>query len=303
MGGDTTAPVVFVGNATEDSVFFVEDLPTNDEVAAASKNVRCLGGRGVVPALVARALGIPSELCTVMGADCRSRFNAFLSANGVGLSGVKWDDRNAGVTQYVAFVSPSTGTTAAIAHRPALDWRTVQSQRDLVASARAVYFSTNDLSFNRDLLSCLAGTVPVLHNLGIRLSEDIGYADLMINKSTVIIGNRVEMARFSRLTGLMPDAMFARSSSLRHVIVTAGREEVQVYSQGATAPVAYPVQRVDSIRSPVGAGDSFAVGILWAELSTLGIEGGVRLGLKLSALAVQSERSYPDLRAVSEVLC
>ena len=303
MGADFQgdAPVAFVGNATEDSAFFVKHLPSNDEVSSAYKIVSCLGGRGVVPALVAGALGIPAQLCTVVGADRQLPFTEFLSANRVGTSGVKWDTTNPGVTRYVAFVCPELGTTAAVAHRPLLDWRPLASQRSLVAGARAIYFSTNDLSFNRELLSSLADNVPVLHNLGVRLDEDTTYLHLMLDRCTIIIGNRLEMARLTTLSGLKPSDMFHHSRSLRYVIVTAGHEGAHVFARGTKPSVAHPAIHVDTLRSPVGAGDSFAVGVLWSVLVGADIHDGVALGMKLGALAAQSEHSYPDLQTVSEI--
>ncbi|MEX2221161.1 MAG: carbohydrate kinase family protein [Candidatus Rokuibacteriota bacterium] len=299
----TIGPVAFVGNATEDSAFFVKRLPSDDQVSSAHKIVSCLGGRGVVPALVAGALGIRAELCTVVGDDRRTTFTDFLSANRVGTSGVKWDTSNLGVTRYVAFVRPDLGTTAAVAYRPALDWHPIASQHVLVAGAQATYFSTNDLSFNRELFSSLAEGVPVLHNLGIRLEEDAAYLALMLDRCTIIIGNRHEVTEVTRVSGLTPPNIFDHSRSLQHLIVTAGRNGAQVFTRGATASVAHPAihVQVDALRSPVGAGDSFAVGILWSVLVGADIHDGVALGMRLGALAAQSEESYPDLRAVSEI--
>lgn len=70
----------FVGNATTDEMYFVPRLPVSDEVAAASRRVTCLGGRGVVPALVTAALGVDVELCTMIGATERTSFESFLTS-------------------------------------------------------------------------------------------------------------------------------------------------------------------------------------------------------------------------------
>lgn len=79
-------PVVVVGNATKDCVFFVSHLPSEDEVCAVQKSIKSLGGRGVVPALVAAALDLEPELCTVIGDNLKHEFNDFLNANHVGTS-------------------------------------------------------------------------------------------------------------------------------------------------------------------------------------------------------------------------
>jgi len=45
MSARSARPIVFVGNATQDSVFFVPRLPSEDEVCEVRKSVNCLGGR------------------------------------------------------------------------------------------------------------------------------------------------------------------------------------------------------------------------------------------------------------------
>jgi sugar/nucleoside kinase (ribokinase family) len=296
-----SGPAIFVGNATQDSVFFVAHLPRQDEVCAVRKNIKCLGGRGVVPALVAGALGLESELCTVVGHDLRDEFSEFLNSNHVDTSGVKWDVSNCGVTQYVAFIGEETGTSVAVANAPSLDWRSTASQRDLVRRARIAYFSTNNLDFNLELLDCVADDVPVIHNLGIRLADNPAYLDAMLGKSTLLIGNRIELSNIASATGLTPQDMLSSSTSLENIIITAGREGAQLFSRGEDAPVNYPGRTVDRMRSPVGAGDSFAVGLLWSIISGKSRGEGIRLGMALGALAVASERSYPDLKEVGEI--
>jgi len=63
----------------------------------------------------------------------------------------------------------------------------------------------------------------------------------------------------------------------------------------------FPARIVDRVRSPVGAGDSFAVGVLWSVISGKSRSEGIRMGMALGALAVASERSYPDLSEVAEI--
>lgn len=298
---DTSRPIVFVGNATQDSLFFVPRLPSEDEVCAVRKNVTCLGGRGVVPALVAGALGLKVELCTVVGSDFREEFSEFLNSNHVGTSGVKWDESNRGVTQYVAFIGEETGTSVAVAKAAVLDWRSTESQRELVRRARAAYFSTNDLDFNLELLACVPTHGPVIHNLGVRLAGRPDYFDAMLRKSTLLIGNRVEMSNLTSLTGLTPEDMLASSASLENVIITAGGEGARLFGRDDHTPVVYPGVTVDRVCSPVGAGDSFAVGVLWSVISGNSRSEGIRMGMTLGALAVASKRSYPDLAEVAEV--
>jgi sugar/nucleoside kinase (ribokinase family) len=297
----TPRPVVFVGNATRDSMFFVSHLPADDEVCAVGREIRCLGGRGVIPALVAGALGMNSELCTVIGHDLRVEFGDFLDSNSVGTSGVKWDAHNSGVTQYVAFIGEQTGASAAVAKAAELDWKSVESQRVLMRRAKAAYFSTNDLDFNLELLSSVSDGLLVVHNLGVRLAGRPDYIDAMLMRSTLLVGNRLEIADLKSLTGLTPDDMLDSSPSLKNVIVTMGREGAQVFGSSGDSPIEYPPVTRNVVRSPVGAGDSFAVGVLYSMVSGKTLTDGIRLGMALGALAVESELSYPDLARVAEV--
>lgn len=63
--------------------------------------------------------------------------------------------------------------------------------------------------------------IPVVHNLGIRLSEKPEYIDVMLKTTTVLIGNRVEMSHLQEVTNLTPETMFAFSSSLQYIVITA----------------------------------------------------------------------------------
>jgi 2-dehydro-3-deoxygluconokinase len=95
--------------------------------------------------------------------------------------------------------------------------------------------------------------------------------------------------------------MFESSSSMQDIIITAGGDGAQHFRRGDNAPVSYPTVTVERVRSPVGAGDSFAVGVLWSVISGKSRREGIRLGMTLGALAVASELSYPDLADVAEM--
>src|SRR5712691_5204952 len=131
----TSQDCIFVGNATRDVVFFVPHLPTNDEVCVASRQVRCLGGRGVVPALVASALGMSADVCTVIGTDLRVVFEEFLESHQVNTDAIKWDPSGRSTTKYVAFIGEDSGDSVAVALAPALDWHAADVQRESVAAA------------------------------------------------------------------------------------------------------------------------------------------------------------------------
>jgi adenosine kinase len=302
MGQLRHPSVLLVGNATQDSVYFVAHLPKNDEVCAVHRHLACLGGRGVVPALVAGALGVDVDLCTVIGADLRREFEGFLNSRDVGTSAVKWDPSGRSTTRYVAFIGEVSGDSLAVAHAPQLDWTPTQTQRKFAAEATAVYFSTNDPGFNLSLLSCVHPREQVVvHNLGVRFENRRDYVEVMLAKATILIGNRVETAKLSETTSMGPQEVLSSSESLEAIIVTQGRDGVLLFERGQREPKTLKTPSVAAVLSPVGAGDALAAGVV-ARLASGGDLGdALALGVELGALAVQSELSYPDLARVSSL--
>lgn len=293
--------VLIVGNATQDSVYMVPHLPADDEVCAVSRNIKCLGGRGVVPALVGAALGLNVELCTVIGSDLMLEFTEFLHARGVGTSAVKWDTAGTSTTQYVAFIEEGVGRSVAVAHAARLNWTPTQAQRDIAADVSTIYFSTNDPAFNLSLLSEVrAPEQVVIHNLGVRFEDHPGYLDAMLSRSTILVGNRVEMARLEQATSSRPETLLAASKSLQAIVVTRGRQGLVAFERGEGQPIAIESSPVPQVVSPVGAGDALAAGVVAGVSAGMPVSEALSIGAELGALAVQSELSYPQLSRVSE---
>ena len=73
------------------------------------------------------------------------------------------------------------------------------------------------------------------------------------------------------------------------------------FRRGEPAPELYVTEAVANVVSPIGAGDSFAAGVLACVVSGQPLDHGIRLGMTLGALAVQSEFPYPDSEEVSRV--
>jgi sugar/nucleoside kinase (ribokinase family) len=280
-------------------MYFVSGLPTNDEVSAANRHLTCLGGRGVVPALVVSALGIRASLCTVIGLDARAEFEPFLSANGVGTDSVKWD-HGSSTTAYVAFIDESGGGSLAVAHPARLDWTPTDAQRNAVLRGSVVYFSTNDLGFNATLLSLVDPAEQiVVHNLGVRIRTNPSYLESMLAKTTILIGNGVEIGQLTAQIAAGPNEILERTKALETIIVTRGRDDILVYRKGERRPQAFAGRKIPHPVSPVGAGDSLAAGLLVTLARDGNFEDGLALGIELGALAVQSDLSYPDLRQVA----
>jgi sugar/nucleoside kinase (ribokinase family) len=293
--------VLIIGNATRDSIYYVPALPLDDEVAAASKKLCCLGGRGVVPALVTSSLGVDTHLCTVIGTDQRETFDRFLAAYGINARLVKWDDTAPGVTEYVAFASPTDGTTAAIALAPPLDWTCSKAQLAGVYEFPIVYFSTNKPAFNLQLLEHVNPDAQcVVHSLGIRFEEEPSYVEMLLRKASLLIGNRHEFSMLSAMTGAAIPELIAQGSVVR-AIVTSGDQPLQIYERGGAEPALYSITGHDGRVVPIGAGDSFAAGLLCGLSEGQPLAQSIELAIRCGRLAAESPISYPDLAAVARL--
>jgi adenosine kinase len=121
----------------------------------------------------------------------------------------------------------------------------------------------------------------------------------MLPKTTILIGNRPEIAQLGELMAASPTEILEGAKTLETIIVTTGRDGVLVYRKGEQRPQALPGRDVLPVVSPVGAGDALAAGLLATLASGGDLHEGLALGIELGALAVQSELSYPDLRQVA----
>ena len=94
--------------------------------------------------------------------------------------------------------------------------------------------------------------------------------------------------------------LFERSRVLRSVIVTEGEDGSIVYGRG-TEPQRFGIERCEIV-APIGAGDSYAAGIVYGVANSWPVDRAVQLAIRLSALSVSSETSYPDLSKVQQTL-
>jgi sugar/nucleoside kinase (ribokinase family) len=290
--------VLFVGNATKDTILFVPHLPSDDEVSAVERRVSCFGGRGVVPAIVAASLGIDAELCTTLGEDYHSEFTEFLTKLGVRSELTKRDERNVGITEYFAFVNANNGSTVAAALTPNLDWQSTPTQLQAVKAFQIVYFSTNPPAFNLELLNQVnPESQQIVHNLGIRFAQAPQYIKPMLDKSHILIGNRHEFRILEELTGLSARSLI-ELGQIELVIATSGTQPIKAHVRGQSDPVVITPNPARGEVIPIGAGDSFAAGLIAALDMSHTIETALAFASKCGRLAAESYNSYPDLAAV-----
>ena len=297
----TRQNLIVVGNATSDEIYCTERLPQDDEVSAATSKIACFGGRGVVPALVLAALGTRPSLCTVVGADMQASLEPFLLTHNVATGLVDWDQKGSGITRYVAFACPNEGTTQAIALPAEVDWRPSENQQQGISEASILYFSTNPPRYNYALLDHVApATQIVVHNLGIRFEQLPQYVPRMLECSTILVGNHLELERLVHFTAAGPRDLF-RYKNIEWIIVTSGKAEIVIYHRANQRPIFFQPQIQSLPNIPIGAGDSFAAGIVDGFVRGRDPLESLELACSLGAAATRSPSSFPDLTEVTEM--
>lgn len=287
--------VMCAGNITEDTVLLLDRLPQNDEVRTAKSAHRCYGGRGVVPALVLRARGMHVTLATVLGLKARATAGRFLVEQGLDIEAIEWQEADPPITQYFALFGRDEHKTSAAVVRPPLSAGDASLAIDRLGSMDAVYFSTNDFSYNLQLLSAARPTDQILmQNLGLDFSQSAEYVETMLDRVHVIVSNDVEYRAFLEATGLGAQDLISRAPALRAVVVTDGPRGVKWWDSNANEH-RVPVAVSTTGGTPIGAGDTFAAGMLSELLGGSQMASAISRGTQLARLAVESMKSYPDL--------
>ena len=242
-----------------------------------------------------------AHLCTVIGADRRAAFTSFLETYHVGHDLVKWDEQNDGITQYVAFVDPGVGATYAAARPGPLDWRPNSRQRTAVKTVRVVYFSTQPPEFNGELLQHVdRAHQTVVHSLAYRFADAPDYLDLMLRKSRILVGNRYEARMVEEFVGGSISDLLAEYG-IELIVITAGTEPILAYRKGESEPLVYAPRPWEGETVPIGAGDSFAAGLIYALELGCDVADALAIAADCGRLAAASQLSYPDLEAVADI--
>lgn len=130
----STAPLVFVGNATHDTIAFVERYPEADERVLVDDLVTAGGGPAATAAVAAARLGRRAAFVGSVGDDeIGEAIVAGLDAEGVDTTGLARRPGGRSATSVV--VVARDGATRAILHRPADSIELSATGWDIVAAA------------------------------------------------------------------------------------------------------------------------------------------------------------------------
>jgi len=287
-----------VGNLTQDHLFFTERMPEIDDVAFVLDRVDCVGGRGALVALAVAALGVPVDLCTVVGDLAPDHDLLFLQQSGVGTEGISKANCGEGLFEVFAAIGAHEENSISFFVPKKIPFEVTPQHVRLVAEADVVYFSTHKRSFNAELIKTLRPNQKVIHNLTSYMIADTGYLDLLLSSSDVLVGNQGELNYLLRhLSFQRVQQVMDTYQKVECVIATQGKSGAQVFTKGKVVTV--PARFAKAV-APIGAGDAFAAGIVYGVSAGFSYVAAARLGAALGAESVQSRCSYPDLNRIRE---
>ena len=291
--------IVCIGNIAIDHLLYVDSLPDLDEVAVVRDRRTCLGGRGALAALILGALGCDVSLCTVVGGGIPEKWIAFLREYSVDISTLTIEHNHTSVNEsYVLIGKSEQNCISAFMGYPIHSLPTpIQEQTS--TNADYLYLSTHDKRFNSHILRLAQSTVQqIVHSLSGQLLRDRSYAILVSERSTVLVGNERDTAKFLATLNVTVDSLFRERNQLRALFMTQGAAGVQVYERGEP-PRSIEVKPVPVV-TPVGIGDAFSAGMVYGLASGLNPLGAARTGIALATESLRAPTTHPDLAGLRE---
>jgi sugar/nucleoside kinase (ribokinase family) len=250
--------------ATRDTLIFVDEMPCSDEALVRASNVvACLGGKGVIPALTLKRLGIATGLlCLTSVADRDRSWNNLLSQT-LGRQYLIPALEEANTAWIMVGVDGHTYT--AVQERschPSWTAQLATMARRFLDDFSAVYIAAED----PDLLAavhveCVQRPTKIVVNpsnalLG-RLAETPQTFEKLLARASCLIMNEAESAAALKQLGIS-DWSYFESYWLRCIVVTAGSKGGK-YSEAPFSEWTEfePVRSTLDVICPVGAGDVF----------------------------------------------
>lgn len=265
-------------------MLYVDGLPELDDVAFVQSSACSLGGRGAIPAITASCLGSRTALCTVVGGGTPIELMTPIVRAGVATSGICKDSGPCSLFEVIIAIGRKEENCVSYFLPKPIQFVVAETHRALVRSAPFIYFSTHKRSFNLELLKEIRPGQQVVHNISTYLSTDAEYRETMLRTSTVLIGNAKEVAHLLALVDADIPRLLMVYKNLLGLIVTSGSDGSTLWQRGQTE-LRFPAERV-SVKTPVGAGDSFAGGLLHGLQAGQSLVEAMKLGSLTAAESV-----------------
>lgn len=291
--------VLCLGNMTQDVLIRVNDIPELDDVAMVNNYTECLGGRGAIVAIALGALGVnPSYITYVPKCTIAEEFTRVLNDNGVDISCIGVDANSTRLFQVTAIISEVQKNCISFFNPADIKFAVTDSMRKKIKESDIVYFSTHNKKFNMSLMSDIdKKNSHIIHNACSYFLRSEEYTAAMIKNSHTLICNENEYLLLLKVTNSESiNDVWGLSDILDTVIVTQGIKGSTVYVRKGTEKF-FPTKEVEAL-APIGAGDSYAAGIIYGMYNDWEIDDSVEFAHKLSGISVNSMTSYPELSRV-----
>ena len=248
-------------------------------------------GAPAIFASVAARLGVPTELCSVVGDDPFGRLLVErLSKDGVDVCGVRVDPERTTATAFVAYSSNGERTFVFHVRDSAAGRLRLEDLGDRPERCEWLHVSGSAVALGASLGATAVEAVRRAKAAGARVSVDpnlrpeVGAPDVrvtiaaMIEQADVVFPSEGEL----RALGLDEDRLVSGGVS---VLTTLGPKGARV--RGLDVDVLVPAPEVREV-DPTGAGDTFAAGFVAARLKGFDPASAVRLGCERAARSVET---------------
>ncbi len=266
-----------------------------------------LGGNGGNSAYVLGKLGARVALCSAVGQDEAGEWLAHkLAAQAVDLTGLmRWPDL---ATSSSTILFRDAERQAVVHHSGASTaMQVTPEQRQLYAQADVLLIGSYPL-FPEMRAGGFAESLRLTHDAGGLTAVDIGpaigepvkTAEIMplLPLIDYLIANAHELRVCTGMADWETGAAALLERGCRHVVIKQGVHGAALRSKGCNFDIpAYPA----ATHIPVGAGDSFNAGFVYALWQNRGIEEALRFGSALAALVVGGRNGVLSAPALAEV--
>ncbi|MCT4612508.1 MAG: carbohydrate kinase family protein [Clostridia bacterium] len=295
--------VVCIGNMTHDTLLRVNDIPELDDVAYVNENVECMGGRGAIVAIALGRLGISTDLITSLPSnELTDKYIELLNENNVETKNIFIDDKANKLFEVVVAISKEQSNCISFFKPSDIKFEANQKQKEKVRAADMAYFSTHKRSFNQELLNEIdPQKTQIIHNVSSYFLQSEEYVKLMLEKSSVLVFNELEAKKLlENIRELSAETIFKSAPNLDTIFMTCGESGSMIYEK--TGKVTHvEAKMATEVISPVGAGDTYAAGIVYGIANGWDNELSARFASEIACLSVESETSYPNLEKLDDL--
>lgn len=289
--------ICVVGNITRDYLFRAKKLPELDEVSYIDSYNSCIGGRGGVVAMTLGELGAKVRIVTNLPYDKEGdSVKALFENNGISTQGISYKN-NADMHRVNIYIGYKEENCISFFVPGKIDMSISPEQGEVIEASDIVYFTTHSRKFNTKAHKYIKDHPIIVYNVTNHMIDSEEYVDCIRSNAKILILNEAEGKKFVKKMGCEAiEELFAHIASLKCIFFTKGKKGSFLYERDK-ARCKIDSQDAKCI-SPVGAGDTYAAGILYGIANDWSLLACAKFATKLAAISVSSVNSYPDKEQV-----